>query len=104
MIVWRVQNGDGFGPYSVIDDLGYKHSDEDHPGWRQELNGEFVDHKLKAGFLDPKSAHEWFKKDWKVLNRHGMRLVCRLARKVWLLPSQKQVIFLPDADTVARYA
>jgi hypothetical protein len=109
MMVWRVENEQGVGPYTSGDMEPPDEGDEAHPGPLSD----FYDHAYnpgahpehagrKFGFLKPEHATDWFGAAGMAdLQRRGFALRQVPARRVWNSDSGRQVVYEPHAPKQA---
>lgn len=98
MIVWRVQDKDGKGPYMSIDSILWRrrsHDTRKHPAPHEDnISLSEVREAWKCGFKTKKQALEWFAKTELVrLERLGFTLQKVEAKRVWR--GNRQVVFIP---------
>lgn len=98
MIVWRVQNKEGLGPYMSIDSILWRRRSHDtrrHPEPPEDnIPLMEVRESWKCGFKTKKQALEWFAKTELVrLERLGFTLQKVEAKRVWR--GNRQVVFIP---------
>lgn len=126
MMVWRVQNAQGDGPYNAPDapaivpdsedaqpdpEEDFTHQDQAQAGYTNDtaaqldwFEGRSKSPVLTTGpkfaFLKPEHAQEWFGDDLARLDAKGFKLVQVPAAKVWQSESGKQVMFHPAPKVV----
>lgn len=103
MIVWRVENKEGFGPYQALDDYGWDHQNQDHqPRPWDDLD--FDGHEIRDyrfGFSSQEQMQAWFgDKDRAFLASHGFELVLYDVPPDAILTGEKQVAFKRDQSTL----
>lgn len=119
-VVYRVQTGEGYGPYQYskafstsgspdskkytkyVNGVIFKLKRENTPGPRddfpfEEWSGKDYEerNKYRFGFDSPKSAQKWFGTTFKHLPKYGYNLVPVKASKVYRSKSGRQIIFIP---------
>lgn len=111
MKIWRVEDANGFGPYTSKNnedlswDLKIAHSSaNEHPGPESDgfndilwADTRYKWKNLLFGFLSEGEAYEWFFDFWQQLLDNGFKVVQYDAEMYWIGRSGKQVLFHKEA-------
>jgi hypothetical protein len=92
MIVYRVENRDGEGPYRAF--LPNEMYDWNHHPSPREDGIEFQEYHY-FGFCSKEQLYKWFRYPWvnRTLNREGYRLVTYQVSKNYIILGENQLVF-----------
>lgn len=115
MLIYRVENSNGIGPYTNEDNLMQKHTYSGNPKQpepgedftlRLAMTAKFKDlelpEKYKFGFCSLEQARKWiYKKSWcNSLRNNGYRLVAFEVPDKYVLSGRSQVVY--DSNQVKK--